>query len=57
MKAYNIYYKNEKVNSKPLAIDDVNNILLRDTIVMKTRTNKEETVNVRDLRIIKCTIL
>lgn len=57
MKAYNIYYKNNKLNSKPLDTDNIKDILSKGFIIKKVDENKSEKINVSNLKIIKCTII
>lgn len=57
MKAYNIYYKNSKLNSKPLDTDSIKDILSKGFIIKKVDENKSEKINVSNLNIIKCTII
>lgn len=57
MKAYNIYYKNSKLNSKPLNTDNIKDILSKGFIIKKVDENKSEKINVSNLNIIKCTII
>ena len=49
MKAYNIYYNNDKININPLKYDEL--------IKMLTTFMKDKKMNVKKLKIIKSTIL
>jgi len=57
MKGYNIYYKNEKLNSNPFNNDDIRTLLKKDFIIKKIDEHKSEKIYVNDLKIIKCTII
>ena len=57
MKVYNIYSNNEKLNSKPLSAEDVNNILSKDFIFKQIDEHTSQKIYVKDLKIIKCTLI
>ena len=57
MKAYNIYYKSVKLNNKPMNIDDIKTILSEKFIHKKIDEHSSEKINVKDLKIIKCTVI
>lgn len=52
MKAYNVYYKNAKVNNKPLQYDELIKLISNPSFVKDASK-----LNVKDLQIIKCTLL
>ncbi len=57
MKAYNLYNNGVKINSKPLFEDDIKNILSEDFIFKKIDEHTSEKIYVKNLKIIKCTVL
>lgn len=56
MKKFNIYYGYNKINSKPLKEDDVNNIM-NQKYIYKTIDNQNMKIKTSDVKIIKCTII
>lgn len=57
MKAYNLYYLNEKINKRPLSESSVNEIMKYPYI---SKINKNESIieiETKKIKIIKCTIL
>lgn len=58
MKHYNLYYKESKLNNRPLTLEDLENILKQKTIIKKNSiTNKNEQINTSDIRIVKTIII
>ena len=58
MKHYNIYYKEAKLNNRPLTLEDLNNVLKQKTIIKKNSiTNKNEQINTSDIRIVRTIII
>ena len=55
MKAYNIYYKNEKLNSKPLDYSEVIKLVNKPSFIKSIDENGS--FDIKKLKIIKCTIL
>jgi len=56
MKNFNIYYGYNKINSRPLNEDDVNNIM-NQKYIYKTIDNQNIKIKTSDVKIIKCTII
>lgn len=58
MHRYNLYWKNSKLNNKPLSLEDINNISSREYIYKINNISKEkEKIPVNQIRLVKCTIL
>lgn len=57
MIAYNIYYKNEKVNIKPLSEEQVIEISKKQYVYKKTKFDTIDEIPVKKLKIMKCTII
>lgn len=57
MITYNIYYKNEKVNIKPLSKDQINEIITNNVIYKKNQNNDLIEIPVNKIKIFKCTII
>lgn len=58
MKHYNLYYKESKLNNRPLTLEDLENILKQKTIIKKNSiTNKNEQINTSDIRIVRTIII
>jgi hypothetical protein len=56
MKKFNIYYGYNKINTKPLKDEEVENIMNKKYIY-KIINNQSVRIKTSDVRIIKCTIL
>lgn len=57
MKVYNLYYKNEKINSRPLSENDVEEIKKQDYIYKKLDKFNSVKLSIKDVKIIKCTLI
>ena len=57
MKVYNIYYKNEKINSRPLKENDLEEVLKKPYILKKIDKYNSEKILLKDTKIIKCTLI
>ena len=57
MIAYNIYYKNEKVNIKPLSEEQIIEISKKQYVYKKTKFDTIDEIPVKKLKIMKCTII
>lgn len=57
MKVYNIYYKNEKLNHRPLNISEINGIKEKEFILKKDNKNKIVKIPLQYVKIIKCTLI
>jgi len=57
MKVYNIYYKNEKINSRPLKETDLEDMLKKQYILKKIDNYNSEKILLKDTKIIKCTLI
>lgn len=57
MIGYNVYYKNEKVNIKPLSEEQVLEISKNEYVYKQTKFNNIEKIPVNKVKIIKCTII
>jgi len=58
MKAYNIYYNNEKINKRPLTEEDVETIKKYPYVSKRNAlTNTIVEIETKNLRFIKCTIV
>ena len=57
MRAYNLYYLNEKINKRPLSESAVNEIM-KYPYISKFNKNKSVTeIETKKIKIIKCTVL
>lgn len=57
MKAYNLYYLNEKINKRPLSESAVNEIM-KYPYISKVNNNKSVTeIETKKIKIIKCTVI
>jgi len=56
MKKFNIYYGYNKINSKPLKEEEVNNIM-DQKYIYKVIGNHNMKIKTSDIKIIKCTII
>lgn len=54
---YNIYYKNEKVNVKPLSKEQINKIISNNVIYKKSPNNDLIEIPINKIKIFKCTII
>lgn len=54
---YNIYYKNEKVNIKPLSKEQINEIISNNVIYKKAQNNDLIAIPINKIKIFKCTII
>lgn len=57
MKVYNLYYKNEKINSKPLKEVDVEELKKQNFIYKKVDKFNSIKLPLNDVKIIKCTLI
>ena len=57
MKVYNLYYKNEKINSRPLSENDVEEIKKQDYIYKKLDKFNSVKLSIKDVKKIKCTLI
>ena len=58
MQRYNIYYKNNRINNRPLSENDLKeDILSNQYIYKKTQMNTNIKIPVRDIKIVKCIIV
>jgi len=57
MKAYNIYNKGKKINSKPLGVDAINTIFGSKVVSVRVSDNTYRQYNVAELKIIECTVV
>lgn len=58
MEAYNIYYKNEKINKRPLSKEDVETIKKYPYISKRNPfTNQITEMEIKNLQFIKCIII
>ena len=58
MQRYNIYYKNNRINNRPLSENDLKeDILSNQYIYKKTQMNTNIKITVRDIKIVKCIIV
>lgn len=63
MKAYNLYYQNERLNNRPLSKED----LIKDVLsnkkeyIYKTKIFNNDTkimkINVKDIKIVECIVV
>jgi hypothetical protein len=58
MLKYNIYYNNEKINSRPLDKDDID-LIKRERIITKTDkyTNDIKQISTDKIEIVKCYVI
>lgn len=56
MKAYNIYYKNTKLNKLPVSKEDAER-LIKESEVIRVVDNKPQRIPTKELKIIRCTII
>lgn len=56
MKKFNIYYGYNKINSKPLKEEEVENIMSKKYI-FKVIDEKNVPIKTSDIKIIKCTVI
>lgn len=54
---YNIYYKNEKVNIKPLSNEQIKEIISNNVIYKKAQNNDLIEIPINKIKIFKCTII
>ena len=58
MKMFDIYYKNKKINKKPLSHDEVNMVLDQNVIYKKNlKTNEIEKIETSKINCVKCTVI
>lgn len=57
MKVYNLYYKNEKINSKPLKDNDIEELKKQNFIYKKIDKYNSLKLPLQDIKIIKCTLI
>lgn len=57
MKGYNLYLKNEKINSTPLTKEDVEFIKENTFINKKIDDSTIKKIFVKDIRVVECTIV
>lgn len=59
MKYYNMYYKNNKINNRPLTDEDVNTIYNSNNYIIKhnTLSGKNEQIPLSKVRLIKTIII
>lgn len=51
---YNIYFKNERINKKPLAYSEIRNILSYNTIYKKVNDKSTIEIPTRRIRVVRC---
>lgn len=56
MKAYNIYYKNTRLNKLPISREDAEK-LIKDGEVVRMIDNKPQRIPTKELQIVSCTII
>ena len=58
MQAFNIYYKNQKINTNPLKANELVDIVSNKYInKYDPKTRKMQRINTNDIQIIRCTIV
>lgn len=57
MKVYNLYYKNEKINSKPLKDNDINELKNKNYIYKKIDKFNSIKLPLNEVKIIKCILI
>ena len=58
MQRYNIYYKNNRINNRPLSENDIKeHVLSHQYIYKKTHMNTNIKIPVEDIKIVKCIIV
>ena len=57
MKLYNLYYKNEKINSKPLKDNDINELKNKNYIYKKIDKFNSIKLPLNEVKIIKCILI
>ena len=57
MRAYNLYHKETKINSKPLNRDAVDEILHNKIVSKKINDTQYKQFEVKDLRIVECILV
>ena len=58
MQRYNIYYKNNRINNRPLSENDLKEgVLSNQYIYKKTQMNTNIKIPVKDIKIVKCIIV
>jgi len=56
MKAYNIYYKETKLNKLPVSREDAER-LINEGEVIRMVDNKPQRIPTKELKIVRCTII
>lgn len=57
MRAYNLYYKRGKINSKPLSKEIVKKLMQSDIITKKISDAEVQQFRTKDVRVVECIIV
>ena len=57
MKTYNIYYKGQRLNRRPLYKDDIDIIMSQETVSKIVNSTKIKNIPVKDCKVVECTLL
>lgn len=57
MRAYNLYYKRNKINMKPLSGEIVTKLMQSDVITKKISNTETQQFNTKDVRVVECIIV
>lgn len=57
MRAYNLYYKRNKINMKPLSKELVTKLLQSDVITKKISDTEIQQFKTKDVRVVECIIV
>jgi hypothetical protein len=57
MKKFNVYYKSQKINQRPISQKDKDIILEKKFIFKDNGQGYKEKILVKDIKFIKCTVL
>ena len=56
MKAYNIYYKDTKLNKLPVSKEDAERLISEGEVIQMVN-NKPQRIPTKELKIIRCTLI
>lgn len=53
MKAYNIYYNNERINNRPISKEELFNDILQQKYIFKQNNNKIIKIDINKIKIVE----
>ena len=57
MKVYNIYYKSQKLNRRPLSQSDIDKVMSKEIVSKIVNSTSLKDIPTKDCKVVECTLL